>query len=88
MTAPVETKIAAIVVKVPTIMGEIAAVKLPVIPDIGAVVADIVAVMTNVLAVVTGIATIIKTALGLSAYGEEEAGGKEYGQFLFHFRRF
>jgi len=55
-----------------------------VVSYVAAVVADFHPVMTDFHAVVVDIATVVKTALGLGAYGEEEAGGEEYGQFRVH----
>lgn len=78
---PVETKVATITVEVPTIVDKVPAVIRPVIPEISAIMTDVHPVMMNV-------AAIIKTALGLSAYGEEKAGGDEYGQFGVHTSKF
>ena len=86
--APVKTKVTAIMVEVATIMDKVTAVIYPVIPDIGPIVTKIRAIVADVHPVLTNVAVIIGTALGLSAYGEEKAGGDEYGQFEVHTSKF
>lgn len=75
-------------IEIAAVAVDVVAVEVAIIVESCAITANIIAVVADVHLIVVNIATIVKTALGLGACGEEEACGKEYCQFRFHFCRF